>query len=74
MRLESAHIRNFKLLEDVELRFSQDPAHPLTVIRAEKRIGQDLHFAGIALGNVGKSGNPNGNAFDIYLFASRPTH
>ena len=40
MRLHSAHITNFKLLEDVELNFSSDSARPLTVIRAENGSGK----------------------------------
>ena len=40
MRLHSAHITNFKLLEDVELIFSSDPARPLTVVRAENGSGK----------------------------------
>ena len=40
MRLVRAHIRNFKLLEDVRLEFSTDAAHPLTVIRAENGSGK----------------------------------
>ena len=35
-----AHISNFKLLEDVELDFSTDPARPLTAIRAENGSGK----------------------------------
>ena len=40
MKLESAHITNFKLLEDVSLQFSSDLARPLTVIRAENGSGK----------------------------------
>ena len=40
MRLESAHIKNFKLLENVILRFSNDLLRPLTVIRAENGSGK----------------------------------
>ena len=40
MRLESAHITNFKLLEDVSLNFSSDLTRPLTVIRAENGSGK----------------------------------
>ena len=40
MRLLSAHVRNFKLLEDVELRFSTERDRPLTVIRAENGSGK----------------------------------
>lgn len=40
MKLISAHIRNFKLLRDLELKFSVDPDKPLTVIRAENGSGK----------------------------------
>ena len=40
MKLESAHITNFKLLEDVSLQFSSDLARPLTVVRAENGSGK----------------------------------
>ena len=40
MKIHSAHIKNFKLLEDVELHFSVDSSHPLTVIRAENGSGK----------------------------------
>ena len=40
MRLESAHISNFRLLEDISLNFSTEFAKPLTVIRAENGSGK----------------------------------
>lgn len=40
MKLENAHIKNFKLLEDIELEFSTDSKRPLTVIRAENGSGK----------------------------------
>ena len=40
MRLESAHISNFRLLEDISLSFSTDSSKPLTVIRAENGSGK----------------------------------
>lgn len=40
MRLNSVHITNFKLLEDIEISFSTEPARPLTVIRAENGSGK----------------------------------
>ena len=40
MRLQSVHITNFKLLEDIELHFSHDLDRPLTVIRAENGSGK----------------------------------
>ena len=60
MRLDSAHIRNFKLLEDVDLRFSQDPAHPLTVIRAENGSGKTSILLALRWAMWGNQGIPTG--------------
>ncbi len=40
MRLLRAHVRNFKLLEDVQLEFSTQRDRPLTAIRAENGSGK----------------------------------
>lgn len=40
MKLESARIQNFKLIEDVTIHFSTDAKQPLTVIRAENGSGK----------------------------------
>ncbi len=40
MKIESARIRNFKLLRNIDLSFSTDPQKPLTVIRAENGSGK----------------------------------
>lgn len=40
MKLRRVNINNFKLLHNAELRFSTDPQHPLTVIRAENGSGK----------------------------------
>ena len=40
MRLIRAHVRNFKLLEDVQVEFSTKRDRPLTVIRAENGSGK----------------------------------
>jgi len=40
VRLRSVQVSNFKLLKDVSLDFSIDPARPLTVIRAENASGK----------------------------------
>jgi DNA sulfur modification protein DndD len=40
VKLKSARIKNFKLLRDVRLEFSDDPARPLTVVRAENGSGK----------------------------------
>ena len=60
MRLESAHIRNFKLLEDVDLQFSTDPTHPLTVIRAENGSGKTSILLALRWGMWGRPGIPAG--------------
>jgi DNA sulfur modification protein DndD len=40
VKLKSARIRNFKLLRDITLEFSEDRNRPLTVIRAENGSGK----------------------------------
>ena len=58
MRLDSAHIKNFKLLEDLELRFSFDSARPLTVIRAENGSGKTSILQALRWGMWGEPGVP----------------
>ena len=58
MRLDSAHIRNFKLLEDVNLQFSTDPTHPLTVIRAENGSGKTSILFALRWAMWGRQGIP----------------
>ena len=60
MRLDSAHITNFKLLEDIELRFSTDPSRPLTVIRAENGSGKTSILQALRWGMWGEEGIPQG--------------
>ena len=60
MRLDSAHITNFKLLEDIELRFSTDPSRPLTVIRAENGSGKTSILQALRWGMWGEEGIPSG--------------
>ena len=52
MKLESAHITNFKLLEDVSLQFSTDLTRPLTIIRAENGSGKTSILYALRLGYV----------------------
>ena len=52
MKLESAHIKNFKLLKSVDLAFSVDEERPLTVIRAENLFGQNITPLSPPLGYV----------------------
>ncbi len=60
MRIENAHIKNFKLLDDIELRFSTDPANPLTVIRAENGSGKTSILHALRWAIYGKPGIPEG--------------
>ena len=60
MRLESAHIKNFKLLESVELQFSTDLQHPLTVIRAENGSGKTSILYALRWAMYGERGIPVG--------------
>ncbi len=60
MRLESARIRNFKLLEDVALQFSSDLLRPLTVIRAENGSGKTSILYALRWGMYGEEGIPSG--------------
>ena len=58
MRLISAHVRNFKLLEDVDLDFSTDPNRPLTVIRAENGAGKTSLLYALLWSFYGSEGLP----------------
>ena len=60
MRLESAHIKNFKLLEDVDLTFSTDSQRPLTVIRAENGSGKTSILYALRWAMYGARGIPTG--------------
>ena len=56
MRLDSAHITNFKLLGNVDLRFSTAPDRPLTVIRAENGSGKTSILQALRWGMWGEEG------------------
>ena len=60
MRLESAHIKNFKLLENVDLTFSTDSQQPLTVIRAENGSGKTSILYALRWAMYGARGIPTG--------------
>ena len=60
MRLESAHIKNFKLLENVDLTFSTDSQRPLTVIRAENGSGKTSILYALRWAMYGERGIPTG--------------
>jgi DNA sulfur modification protein DndD len=56
MKLKSARIRNFKLLRDVTLEFSDDQQRPLTVIRAENGSGKTSTLVAMRWALYGKDG------------------
>src|SRR4051794_39298487 len=56
MKLKSARIQNFKLLRDVALDFSVDPARPVTVIRAENGSGKTSMLSALQWGLFGEAG------------------
>ena len=58
MRLKRAHIKNFKLLEDVELRFSLERDRPLTMIRAENGSGKTSVLYALLWAFFGERGLP----------------
>ena len=58
MRIERIEIRNFKLLEDIRLEFSTDPARPLTLIRAENGSGKTSLLYAMLWGFYGRDGMP----------------
>ena len=60
MRLDSAHIINFKLLEDIELHFSTNLTRPLTVIRAENGSGKTTILQALRWAMWGENGIPQG--------------
>ena len=62
MRLQSAQIENFKLLENVNLDFSTDLKRPLTVIRAENGSGKTSTLHALRWAMWGKPGIPQGMA------------
>ena len=72
MRLEGAYIKNFKLLEDVELLFSSDLRRPLTVIRAENGSGKTSILYALRWGMYGEKGIPATNAAVVYREAGWP--
>ena len=60
MRIESANIRGFKLLEHVRLQFSTQSEKPLTVIRAENGSGKTSILYALRWGMYGNDGIPEG--------------
>jgi len=58
MKIRSVGIQNFKLMRDVKLDFSLDPAHPLTVIRAENGNGKTTLLHALSWALYGDKGLP----------------
>jgi DNA sulfur modification protein DndD len=56
MQFKSAHITNFKLLEDLEVDFSNDGLRPLTVVRAENASGKTSLLIALQWGLYGDAG------------------
>ncbi len=63
MRLLRAHVRNFKLLEDVQLEFSTERDRPLTVIRAENGSGKTSLLYAFQWAFHGMAGLPDSARF-----------
>lgn len=74
MRLIRAHVRNFKLLEDVKLEFSTRRDRPLTVIRAENGSGKTSLLYAFQWAFYGREGLPD-SARDMRLTSTAtPSH
>jgi DNA sulfur modification protein DndD len=59
MKLRKVHLKNFKLLGDVEVHFSTDNDKPLTVIRAENGSGKTSLLYALLWAFYGTSGLPD---------------
>jgi DNA sulfur modification protein DndD len=66
MLLRSVHISNFKLMRDVTINFSVDPARPLTVVRGENGSGKTTLLYAMLWGLYGMDGLP-GNGKELRL-------
>ncbi len=63
MKLIHAHIKNFRLLKDLQLDFSTDEDKPLTVIRAANETGKTTSETALIWGLYGSlSALPNKGA------------
>ena len=56
MLIKSVHIVRFKLMRDVTIHFSVDPARPLTVIRGENGSGKTTLLYAMLWGLYGMAG------------------
>lgn len=59
MKLLHARFQNFRLLRDIAIDFSTDPAKPLTVIRAENESGKTTILTALQWGLYGDDALPN---------------
>ncbi len=67
MKLISAHIKNFRLLTDLELNFSIDAEKPLTVIRAANETGKTTSETALIWGLYGSGVLPGkGKSYPLY--------
>ena len=67
MKLISAHIKNFRLLTDLELDFSIDTEKPLTVIRAANETGKTTSETALIWGLYGSGALPGkGKSYPLY--------
>src|SRR5487761_1656968 len=61
MEFKSAHISNFKLLQDLAVDFSQERTRPLTVIRAENASGKTSLLTALQWALYGNAGLDDSN-------------
>lgn len=67
MKLIHAHIKNFRILRDLNLDFSTDSERPLTVIRAANETGKTTAETALIWGLYGSNALPNkGAKFPLY--------
>lgn len=69
MKFKSVRITNFKLLRDIALDFSIDPARPVSVIRAENGSGKTSTLSALQWGLFGSAGL-DASAKDVRLSPS----
>ena len=74
MRLIRAHVRNFKLLEDVKLEFSTKYERPLTMIRAENASGKTSLLYAFQWAFYGMAGLPTSAKSLRLTSTSIPSH
>ena len=72
MKLIEAHIKNFRLLEDIAIEFSVDRQRPLTVIRAENGSGKTSLLYALIWAFYGTEGFEERRALRLTSTASSP--